>query len=147
VKKVIIILTVTLLTAVFFFSSCTDDGTDPPPSGDCMVLADYGLMVMRKDLGNSTWSGACDMCKQLRLDGFTDWRLPSQGELAILYNERNIIGGFETKNNTQYWSSTPHAIKSGFYMCLNFTNGHIGDYLDMPNQQPLAVRCVRSIAP
>ena len=109
-----------------------------------MVLVDYELMVMRKDLGKSTWSGACEMCEKLRLGGFSDWRLPTQGELAILYNERNIIGGFETKNNTQYWSSTPHAVKKGFYMCLNFTDGHIGDYIDMFNHQPLAVRCVRN---
>ena len=111
---------------------------------DYMVLVNYDLMVMRKDLGKSTWSGACEMCELLRLGGFSDWRLPTQGELGILYNERNIIGGFETMNNTQYWSSTPHAYKSGFYMYLNFTNGNIGDYINAPNHQPLAVRCVRN---
>ena len=108
-----------------------------------MVLADFELMVMRKDLGKSTWSGACEMCEQLRLGGFSDWRLPTQGELAILYNERNIIGGFETFNNTQYWSSTVYNA-GGFYVCMNFTNGNFGNHLDMPNQQPLAVRCVRN---
>ena len=38
-------------------------------------------MVMKKDMGSSTWTGGCEMCKQLRLGGFSDWRLPSQGEL------------------------------------------------------------------
>ena len=145
-------LTVILTTAVFFFSSCaflgvySDSGTHPPPNDNYIVLADYGLMAMRKDLGKSTWSDASNMCKQLRLAGFSDWRLPTQGELAILYNERNIIGGFETLNNTRYWSSTPHGA-GGFYACLNFTNGQMGNHLNMSNQQPLAVRCVRSIRP
>ena len=126
------------------FWSCVEDGEDDVVNENYMVLVDFDLMVMRKDLGKSTWSGACEMCELLRLGGFSDWRLPTQGELAILYNERNIIGGFETMNNTQYWSSTPHAYKSGFYMCLNFTNGNIGDYINASNHQPLAVRCVRN---
>jgi hypothetical protein len=139
-------LAVILMIAVFFFSSCAlilTTGTPPPPNENYIILADYGLMVMRKDLGKSTWSGARDMCKQIRLGGFSDWRLPTQGELAILYNERNIIGGFDTFNNTGYWSSTPHSI-AGFYVYLNFTTGQMGHQLDMFNQQPLAVRCVRS---
>ena len=112
-----------------------------------MILVDYDLMVMRKDLGESTWSGACKECEQIRVGGFSNWRLPTQGELAILYDERNIIGGFETKNNTKYWSSTPHDYKNGFYICLNFTNGYFGDYINMSNHPPLAVRCVRNVFP
>ena len=150
-------VTVIFMTTVFFFSSCTlidiilSNRTYPPPlpppSENYMVLADYGLMVMRKDMGKNTMSGGRDMCKDLRLGGFSDWRLPTQGELAILYNERNIIGGFETFNNTQYWSSTPHGSGSGFYVCINFANGSTGHHLDMFNQQPLAVRCVRNAYP
>jgi len=141
---------VIILAAVFFFSGCAvflSNSTNPPPplSDNYMVLADYGLMVMRKDMVNATWSSARDMCKQVRLGGFSDWRLPTQGELAILYNERNHIGGFETFNNTRYWSSTPHGA-GGFYVCLNFTNGQMGNHLDMSNQQPLASRCVRNAA-
>ena len=112
-----------------------------------MILANYDLMVMKKDLGKNTWSGACNMCEQLRLGGFSDWRLPTQSELAILYNERYEIGGFETFNNTGYWSSTPDAVGGGFYVYLNFTTGSFGRQLDMFNQQPLAVRCVRNVFP
>ena len=136
---------VACLAITTMFLGCEEDKV----SGDndnYMVLVDYEFMVMKKDMGKSTWSGACNMCEQLRLGGFSDWRLPTQGELAILYNERNIIGGFETLNNTRYWSSTPYGF-GGFYVCLNFTNGSFGNHLDMSNQQPLAIRCVRSFFP
>ncbi|MCL2560901.1 MAG: DUF1566 domain-containing protein [Rikenellaceae bacterium] len=147
-------VTVILMAATFFFQSCAfidiflvNNTTHPPSNANYVVLADYGLMVMRKDMGKSTWSGGRDMCAQLRLGGFSDWRLPTQGELAILYNERNKIGGFE---RTRYWSSTPHAPHgsgSGFYVCINFADGSMGYHFDMFNQQPLAVRCVRSAYP
>ena len=141
--KVVTIVVGLVVTALFL--GCKEEEVIED-NVNYMVLVDYELMVMRKDLGKSTWSGACDMCKQLRLSGFSDWRLPTQTELVILYNERNIIGGFETFNNTRYWSSTPYGA-GGFYVCLNFTNGSIGNHLDMSNQQPLAVRCVRTASP
>jgi hypothetical protein len=139
------VLTVVFLTAVFFFWGCVADDIPEPPPTSYVILVDYGFMVMRKDLGKSTWSGACEMCKQLRLGGFSDWRLPSQAELQIIYNERNGIGGFDTFNNIQYWSSSPHM--PSFYKCLNFTNGSWGYYIDASNHQPLAFRCVRSVSP
>jgi len=156
IKTMYFRVTIILMTAVFFFSSCAlievlvNNGAYPPPPSsnneNYIILADYGLMVMKKDMVKSTWSNACKMCEDLRLGGFSDWRLPTQGELAILYNERNKIGGFETFNNTQYWSSTPSSYGGGFYVCMNFTTGSMGNHLDMFNQQPLAFRCVRSVA-
>jgi len=139
-RKVVTIVTFLAVTTMFL--GCKEEEVIEE-NVNYMVLVDYELMVMRKDLGKSTWSGACEMCEKLRLGGFSDWRLPTQRELSILYNERNIIGGFETLNNTQYWSSTPHSVP-GFYVCLNFTNGYFGHYINMSNHQPLAVRCVRN---
>jgi len=146
-KTMYFIRTVVLATAVLFFSSCAflDIFLSPPLNENYTVLADYGLMVMKKDIGKSTKSGGDDMCKQIRLGGFSDWRLPTQGELAILYNERNKTGGF---TNTRYWSSTPHQqVGGGFFVCIDFSDGKMGYHLDMFNQQPLAVRCIRSAYP
>ena len=148
-------MTVILMTAAFLFSSCAlidiflGHGTSPPPSNNYMVLADYGLMVMTRDMGRSTMSGGRDMCKQIRLGGFSDWRLPTQGELAVMYNERSIIGGFDNRNYTRYWSSTPSQLHGGggFYVYIDFANGSMGTHLDMHNQQPLSIRCVRSVYP
>ena len=130
------------LAVITVFLGCEED-EGIVDYGSYIVLVDYDLMVMKKDLAKRTWSGARDMCGQLRLDGFSDWRLPSKGELEILYNERDIIGGFETSNNTKYWSSEFYST-GDFYVCMNFTDGSIGNHLDMFNQQPLAVRCVRN---
>ena len=140
------------ITATLFLSSCAvidiilGNTAFPPANNNYVVLVDYDLMVMKKDMGKSTKSGGDDMCKQLRLAGFSDWRLPSQGELAIMYNERNIIGGF---TNARYWSSTPHQQVGGgnFYVCIDFTNGSMGYHLDMFNQQSLSIRCVRNAYP
>ena len=80
--------------------------TLPIKSDNYVVLEDYGLMVMKKDLGTGNWSSAKSICEQSRSGGFSDWRLPSQVELSILYNERNTIGGFYiSDDNPWYWSS------------------------------------------
>ena len=135
-------IVVCLLAASIFFA-CERGAVH---NHNYIVLDNYGFMVMREDLGKNTWSGARAMCGQVRVGGFSDWRLPTLEELAILYYERNRIGGFDIYNNTKYWSSTPSDLGE-FYMCQNFTNGVIGHHLDMFNQQPLAIRCVRSIFP
>ena len=137
-RKVAAIVACFVITPLFW--SCEEDDVH---NHNYIVLKNFELMVMREDISMNTWSGARDMCGQVRLGGFSDWRLPTLGELAILYNERNRIGGFDTLNNIKYWSSTPSDL-GGFYMCQNFTNGSVGHHLDMFNQQPLAVRCVRS---
>jgi len=114
-RKEVVVITCLAVIVIF---SCGKDNVEPPPNDNYVVLVDYGFMVMKKDMGKSTWTGACTMCEQLRLGGFSDWRLPTQGELAILYNERLEIGGFEMSNNTRYWSSTPYGA-GGFYVCQN----------------------------
>jgi len=45
---------------------------------------------------------AASLCDQLVLNGFSDWFLPSKSELNLLYQKRNLVGGFA---NDYYWSS------------------------------------------
>ena len=46
-----------------------------------------GLMWASKDNGESiTWSKAKKYCKNYRAGGYDDWRMPTQDELATLYN-------------------------------------------------------------
>jgi hypothetical protein len=53
--------------------------------------------------------------------GFTDWYLPSINELAKLYLNRVLIGGFAIYDNANYWSSTEESV---FYsMFFNFYDG------------------------
>jgi hypothetical protein len=49
---------------------------------------------------------------------FTDWRLPTQYELNLMYNARSTIGGFGT---FYYWSSTETAYYLAWYQ--NFLDG------------------------
>lgn len=48
---------------------------------------------------------AASICDQLILNGYSDWFLPSINELRILYQKRDLIGGFV---NGYYWSSTQY---------------------------------------
>ena len=56
--------------------------------------------------GCTTSGTAADICSNLVLDGFSDWFLPSIGELEIMY--LNIGTGSNIGNfvSTKYWSST-----------------------------------------
>lgn len=46
---------------------------------------------------------AARICKDLVLNGYSDWFLPSRDELYMMYEQRNVIGGFKDDN---YWSSS-----------------------------------------
>ena len=58
------------------------------------------------------YDGAIRVCTNYSGGGYHDWVLPSKDELNILYNNRNIIGGFAsvttpgTAINAKYWSSS-----------------------------------------
>lgn len=45
---------------------------------------------------------AANLARELNIDGETGWFLPSRGEMLIMYQNRDIIGGFE---EAEYWSS------------------------------------------
>ncbi|MFZ7110166.1 MAG: DUF1566 domain-containing protein [Desulfatiglandales bacterium] len=49
-----------------------------------------GLMWAAKDNGSDiTWQDALDYCRKYRAGGHSDWRLPTQDELAGLYDPTN----------------------------------------------------------
>ena len=64
-------------------------------------------------------SYAAKLCDDLVLNGYSDWFLPSLDELNILYQNRNLIGGFTTG---VYWSSSEHNFSNAWYQ--TFTNGY-----------------------
>lgn len=83
-------------------------------------------------------NNAARICYDLVLGGYSDWYLPSSGELFQLYFNRSIIGGFD--NNASYWSST-EAYSVYTAWCRNFVTGY-GTQDSKLNQYH--VRAVRS---
>jgi hypothetical protein len=84
--------------------------------------------------GNGSY--AAQLCKDLDLNTYDDWYLPSKTELDKLYDNRALIGGFA---NNYYWSSTEDNFDGA--RRRHFGNGASnGDYKSMN----WAVRAVRS---
>lgn len=67
------------------------------------------------------WSSAKSLCKNSVVGGYTDWRLPTKAELAMLYQNKNVIGGF---SKTRYWSSTEYVNDLNAWS-LDFSSGHL----------------------
>lgn len=59
------------------------------------------------DLICNTFKGgtyAAEICKNLTVEGFSGWYLPSKTELNLLYKQKFLVGGFNQDNG--YWTST-----------------------------------------
>ena len=83
---------------------------------------------------------AADICANLVYNGFSDWYLPSIDELAKLYINRLIIGGF---NNFDYWSSTQSASYPAVgALALDFSDGSVGGKVKTGYQK--GVRAIKS---
>lgn len=54
---------------------------------------------------------AAKLCADLVLNGFSDWYLPSKGELNQLYKQRSKVPNLSATN---YWSSTESDINNAF---------------------------------
>jgi hypothetical protein len=55
----------------------------------------HGLIAAEKNVeGRYTWRQAVDTCANLKLNNYDDWRLPKYDELAALYVNKKLIGGF-----------------------------------------------------
>ena len=56
---------------------------------------------------------AAKLCSDFAVNGFSDWYLPSRAELAMLYQNRIAIGGFD--GSISYWSSTEYNSNNAWY--------------------------------
>jgi len=74
--------------------------------------------------GCATAGIAARICGDLVSGGYSDWYLPSIGELQKLYDNRAVIGGFAW--NDSYWSSSESSAGMARYM--NFFYGQPDDF-------------------
>jgi hypothetical protein len=55
------------------------------------------------------WKAAVEYAAKLDAHGHRDWRVPTKGELNVLFNNRAAIGGFDVSAAGWYWSSSQDA--------------------------------------
>jgi hypothetical protein len=79
---------------------------------------------------------AAKLCYDLVLGGYDDWFLPSQDELNLMYQQKEVIGGF---TSSQYWSSTEY---DRFRAWDQYFNSGIQYYSDKTTRAP--VRAIRA---
>jgi len=84
---------------------------------------------------------AASVCADLVLNGYSDWYLPSLGELQLMYSRLRLqgLGGFVVGD--WYWSSSQNAPINAWGM--HFYNGYVGDGSNYKNTYYL-VRAVRA---
>ncbi len=98
------------------------------------LLKESRLMVARNHAGSAEWSGAINLCNGSTLAGFTDWRLPTAGELAIIFDNKDLIGNFQ---DLLYWSSNACNDSEAYVV-------YDGGSFCCPKYQGEYVRCVRT---
>ena len=97
----------------------------------------HGLIASPKDLsGEADWDEAIECCSQHVSEDFTDWRLPTEEELNLLYLQKDVVGGFV---RFSYWSATEYAGHFAF-----FQNFHTGERDNDFKDNTCYVRAIRS---
>ena len=110
-----------------------------------------GLMWQRLDkAGKLTWKQAKEYCANLKLGGFSDWRIPSFYEMKSLHTSLSkSIGWSEFKKiplfswrGAYYWSSTPWERSKKYMDCFRFSSNYGVNHMN-PSES-YNVRAVRT---
>lgn len=82
-----------------------------------------------QDIKNACGGSAAGIAAAYRGGNFSDWYLPSLGELQLIYQMRNSIGGFNNTSTGIYWSSTEGnaSCAQGINFIQNITACYIKD--------------------
>ena len=72
--------------------------------------------------GCATPGIAASLCKNLSLNGYSDWYLPSKDELNKLYLNKDAIGGFDSSSSVAYWTSNQLDAYAALFQ--TFSNGN-----------------------
>ena len=111
---------------------------DRGPGGGIIFFAENGIyMECSLDIGSYNWNDAIRVSQDYRGGGLTDWRLPSRGELELMYRNLGLkgLGGF---GNNLFWSSAQNDNSNAWARYLH--NGYESYY---SKSSTLSVRAVR----
>lgn len=100
----------------------------------------HGLICAPNDQGVNNWSTAINVCDDLVLNGYMDWRLPAINELVLMYNNLHLNnqGNFGTFRG--YWSSNEFSGDRAFHMLFDLGYSHLAQFKHVHNN----IRAVRS---
>ena len=126
-------------------TSCDDSGTSATAIGS----GASNTKIIAAMPGNTKDNCAAAYCASYSWNGFSDWFLPSEEELAQLHLQRDKVGGFPS-DMTGYWSSTQGApgVSTGY------SNAHVqimapggSSNYNVGKDTLHSVRVVRSFSP
>lgn len=83
------------------------------------------------------WHEAQEYARESKAYGQNDWRLPTAGELNVMFNNRAAIGNFNADSGF-YWSSSE--VSSNFARSQRFSDGNQNT---LNKDIGISVRCVR----
>ena len=113
-----------------------------------------GLMWQKADGGEMTFENANSYCKNLKLGGYSDWRLPTGIELFSINNYTNLNPALDTvyfiKTNAQYWWTSELRKDDSSYTWVVNAGGGIGAHpksedLSAGGNRSFHVRAVRNV--
>lgn len=149
-----------------FSSRVTASKTGNEASADNRMSRKF--RVQKSNPGQKTWSDAMSYCDNLTEEGYSDWRLPSQRELMMIWllgGSSNVTSGDKNDTgvgsaskpvNTPYlyqqsgftafsagpcWSATENSSRSGYAWYLYFSDGYLTS--STKTTASASVRCVR----
>jgi hypothetical protein len=97
------------------------------------------MYAMPQDLPLLTFNEAAILAEKIA-PGDNRFRIPTLGELKVLFNNRSALGGFNSADPL-HWSSTPSHFSAGSTKILDFTGG--GEGTSLKHTNTLSVRFVR----
>lgn len=98
----------------FDFTGATDTAFGKGKRNTKKIITTQGTTI--------TSDYAAHACAKYKEGGFTDWFLPSQNELKMLYANKDAIGGFGAG---AYWSSSELPSTASLAICVNFNSGAV----------------------
>ena len=92
-----------------------------------------------------TWNEAKEYCEELDQDGFDDWWLPNENELATIVDlsrpkGRQIQTGFRHYKPGDYWTSSTYSWNAPHAWVISFQNG---SSYSLEKEERRFFRCVR----